>query len=85
MSDNQRVKTPLDGYKSDNVNIDYLNDLEPGEAESLIGKTISRVHGTEGELILFFTDGTRLRMNGWRFGDCSMGIELLPYEKEPQK
>jgi hypothetical protein len=69
-------KDILMGYKSDNVELDYLSSLGVEEGEALIGKTIQRVEGHEYSVRIFFTDGTCFSAEGHTYGDCALHAEL---------
>lgn len=65
-------------YKSENVSIDYLCDMDSNDAETMIGKTIMAVEGTEYGIVLSLSDGTSFEANGHTFGDCSLSVFVNP-------
>jgi hypothetical protein len=71
-------RTPAGHYRSDTVLLHRANDLTPGEAEALIGKTIAHVTGREFGLSLRFTDGSELDVRGHTYGDSSLDVSLKP-------
>jgi hypothetical protein len=73
--------TPLDGYKSEAVQLHYLSDLSPPEAEHLIGRTIVAVIGTEYGLAVTCDDGSVLAVVGNTYGGCALDVSVdLPDE-----
>jgi len=70
------MPAPFGGYKSENVDLASLSDLDPDEAEALLGKTIARVVGRENSLLLTFTDGSTLKCAGHTWEDSALDVEV---------
>jgi primosomal replication protein N len=56
-------------YISENVHLQYRSSLTNQEAEKLIGKEIQRVESGAKCLILFFTDGSKLIVEGFTLNE----------------
>ena len=68
-------------YKSDHCSVNHSSDLAPGEAESLIGKTICRIEADEYTLRISFTDRYHLVVSGHNFEDSPLEVfikRMLP-------
>lgn len=63
-------------YKSDKCAVAYLSDLSSADAETLVGKQVSRVEAGEHILVMYFDDGSTLTVNGATRDDSPLGIEL---------
>lgn len=73
----------LKEYKTDNINLSPLSDLDHKDAEALIGKTIAKIEGTEYDLTLHFTDGTLLQCKGHTFEDCGLQVDFVENPTHP--
>jgi hypothetical protein len=62
----------MDDYKNTNCTVDYLSNLSPGEAESMIGKTVAKIEAHEYSIKIIFTDESEFFAAGATSGDCAL-------------
>jgi primosomal replication protein N len=58
-------------YITENIRLEYHSSLTNAEAEKLIGKQIKKVESGEDRLVLTFSDGSRLLINGFTINEES--------------
>ncbi len=58
------VRKPGSDYKEENIHLAYLSSLTIKEAKALIGKTITKIESYKFRLILTFSDGSTLDVEG---------------------
>lgn len=67
-------QTPLGGYKSDHVVLNFNSNLTPPEAEALVGRMIVKVIGLEYLLRLVLDDGSALEVAGHQWEEGALGV-----------
>jgi hypothetical protein len=56
-----------------NVIVSRESDINPEDAALLVGKTVAEVEAYEHAIVLTFTDGSHLKVNGHRWHTGSLG------------
>lgn len=66
------TQTPINGYKTENIELQYLSSLTINDCEMLIGKKIAKIYGREYSVVLVFTDNSELVIEGHTYGDSAL-------------
>jgi hypothetical protein len=69
-------KAVTDDYKSFTSKVTFNSSLDGPTADQLAGKIIVHVDASEYSLILTFSDGSKLEVQGAMYGDCALGVDV---------